>query len=370
MIPVPASAFPDRVSLLGIVDIVIRALLLLGLGLIFTSARSYFERTADLNPAVLQPLGNHAYGVQISRVLSNPCGWELLCPMSGDTNDVPFRSDLRLFENGTQLGPAHATHADIAAQGGGRYSHWNDYLIFSTSDGSDPRENKRHYTIGDQPRFGRLVGLCLIGFAALLAFRQRRGVEYGLAEVRVAGRSLQAAGGNLRSLRYASWLPLGAVVPVAMTTAGLFSIAYIAAQADPDRGFYGPGVSVDTLIIKAQRERARQLRAPEVALVGDSSCLMGIDASLLGSELKRSVESLCSLASLGPRGYAALVEMMMAHGATPDRLIIVFHPVQFRRDPSWDSWLEMLKAGPPPPVGLEWTLDYARRKWLDRAFYQ
>src|SRR3954471_21827356 len=30
----------------------------------------------------------------------------------------------------------------------------------------------------------------------------------------------------------------------------------------------------------------------------------------------------------------------------------------------------MLKAGPPPPVGLEWTLDYARRKWLDRAFYR
>src|SRR3954453_17328225 len=224
MIPVPASAFPDRVSLLGIVDIVIRALLLLGLGLIFTSARSYFERTADLNPAVLQPLGNHAYGVQISRVLSNPCGWGLLCPMSGDTIDVPFRSGLRLFENGTQLGPAHATHADIAAQGGGRYSHWNDYLIFSATDGSDPRENKRHYTCGDQPLLGRLVGVFLVGFAALLAIRQRRGVEYGLAEVRIAVRGLQAAGGSLRSLRYASRLTLRALLPVAMTTAGLFAL--------------------------------------------------------------------------------------------------------------------------------------------------
>src|SRR3954454_20041703 len=198
--------------------------------------------------------------------------------MSGDTNDVPFRSDLRLFENGTQLGPAHATHADIAAQGGGSYSHWNDYLIFSASDGSDPRENKRHYTVGDQPRLGRLVVVCLIGFAALLAIRQRRGVEYGLAEVRIAVRGLQAAGGSLRSLRYASRLTLRALLPVAMTTAGLFAIAYLAAQADPDRGFYGPGVSVETLIVKAQRERAEQLPAPEVALVGDSSCLMGIDA--------------------------------------------------------------------------------------------
>jgi hypothetical protein len=56
-------------------------------------------------------------------------------------------SNLELSENGRLLGPAHTPHADIRSQGGGRFSHWNDSLYFSTSDGTDPRLNGRAYVV-------------------------------------------------------------------------------------------------------------------------------------------------------------------------------------------------------------------------------
>jgi len=63
----------------------------------------------------------------------------------GDTNEAQSRSSLVVFEDDKPLGPAHAPHIDIREVGGGRYSHWHDFLYFSTTDGSDPRINGRHY---------------------------------------------------------------------------------------------------------------------------------------------------------------------------------------------------------------------------------
>jgi hypothetical protein len=58
----------------------------------------------------------------------------------------PGRCRLLLFEDGHPLGPSHAPHARIAAEGGGQYSRWGRYVYFSTPDGSDPRGNGRAYT--------------------------------------------------------------------------------------------------------------------------------------------------------------------------------------------------------------------------------
>jgi len=55
------------------------------------------------------------------------------------------RSPLRLFENGHALGPSHELHFRIRRDGGGGYSHWQDRLLFSTSDNSSPNENGRTY---------------------------------------------------------------------------------------------------------------------------------------------------------------------------------------------------------------------------------
>jgi SAM-dependent methyltransferase len=56
-------------------------------------------------------------------------------------------SPILIFENKVQLGLPHAFHVDIANLGDGRFSHWGQDLLFSSSDNSDPRYNGRTYEI-------------------------------------------------------------------------------------------------------------------------------------------------------------------------------------------------------------------------------
>lgn len=71
-----------------------------------------------------------------------------LAPLpEGLLSDRDSASALRLFEDGRELGPAHASHSDIRQLGAGRYSHWGNQLYFSTSDNSDPRTNGRRYSV-------------------------------------------------------------------------------------------------------------------------------------------------------------------------------------------------------------------------------
>ncbi|MTJ92701.1 MAG: hypothetical protein F8N36_07540 [Desulfovibrio sp.] len=88
---------------------------------------------------------NNAYISPLSRYIywRNPV-WTL---ENGDSESSPQESNLLLFENGTQLGPAHSTHSDIRSKGTGAYSHWGGALYFSSSDNTDPRANGRTYTI-------------------------------------------------------------------------------------------------------------------------------------------------------------------------------------------------------------------------------
>jgi hypothetical protein len=65
-----------------------------------------------------------------------------------DEPGAPERSPIIIYEDGKPLGPAHTRHADIAALGHGRLSHWGQLVIFSTSDNSDPRSNGREYWAG------------------------------------------------------------------------------------------------------------------------------------------------------------------------------------------------------------------------------
>lgn len=88
--------------------------------------------------------------LKVGDAIADGQSWQLRLPLSiapGDDIGDPRRSPLRLFEDGTELGPAHAVHADIRGLGGGRFSHWNRTLLFSTPDGSDPRRNGRAYAV-------------------------------------------------------------------------------------------------------------------------------------------------------------------------------------------------------------------------------
>ena len=64
-----------------------------------------------------------------------------------DCPENPLQSVVFLYENGVNVGPGHSSHLDIIARGQGRYSHWGDGIIFSTSDHSDPNTNGRTYSI-------------------------------------------------------------------------------------------------------------------------------------------------------------------------------------------------------------------------------
>lgn len=65
----------------------------------------------------------------------------------GDSPEHPCHSRLLLLENSVPLGHGHALHRDIQDLGKGRYSHWKQHLLFSTSDNSDPNDNGRRYEI-------------------------------------------------------------------------------------------------------------------------------------------------------------------------------------------------------------------------------
>ena len=72
-------------------------------------------------------------------------------------SDRDSTSSLRLFEDGRELGPAHAAHDSIRTLGSGRFSHWGDNLYFSASDNSNPQTNGRAYTVREERRHSRIV---------------------------------------------------------------------------------------------------------------------------------------------------------------------------------------------------------------------
>lgn len=98
-------------------------------------------RTIELAPSAITPERGFAY------VGSLPAHGGALYSLAGDTNEHPRGSSLLLLENGRPLGPPHGQHQDIRETGRGRYSHWGDLLLFSTSDNSDPRSNARVYSV-------------------------------------------------------------------------------------------------------------------------------------------------------------------------------------------------------------------------------
>jgi 2-polyprenyl-3-methyl-5-hydroxy-6-metoxy-1,4-benzoquinol methylase len=80
----------------------------------------------------------------------NGMAWQVRLPELSDTADdmdAPYRSRLVLLENGRPLWLRHTMHEEIRTRGGGTYSHWQDRVIFSTTDNSDPNANQRVYQI-------------------------------------------------------------------------------------------------------------------------------------------------------------------------------------------------------------------------------
>lgn len=80
-----------------------------------------------------------------------------------DTMDDPFRSPIRVLEDGKPLPWPHAPHSEIRSCGGGRYSHWGSTVRFSTSDNSNPLTNGRRYELVGGKAAVTLVGTLRTG---------------------------------------------------------------------------------------------------------------------------------------------------------------------------------------------------------------
>lgn len=98
-----------------------------------------------------------------------------------DGIDGSSASQLILFEGEKLLGPAHSSHADVRHLGAGRLSHWGTALWFSSSDGTDPRTNGRHYVaegkLSVRPVW-TLAGTVMFGAALLsIAVQALRGLN-------------------------------------------------------------------------------------------------------------------------------------------------------------------------------------------------
>ena len=57
------------------------------------------------------------------------------------------RSPVFLFEDDEQLPYPHSIHEHIRKIGAGRFSHWDIWIYFATSDNSNPNTNKRRYRV-------------------------------------------------------------------------------------------------------------------------------------------------------------------------------------------------------------------------------
>ena len=171
------------------------------LGLLFLMAPTYVE---SVRPDGITPDSGHNFIAVYRDSSSFPfvSRW--------DTPSSPSGSDAVVLEDGHPLGPAHSQHAEIRAEGAGRFSFWSGALYFSSSDNSDPRTNGRAYAVrhGTQPNpwlvWSVLIldGLALIGFyGTVLAFLRRRVVWIAAtATLLLAGRLAAAAAGLMPPL--------------------------------------------------------------------------------------------------------------------------------------------------------------------------
>jgi hypothetical protein len=112
----------------------------------YTVMRSEGRQTCRKSTIVLTAPFKRELGHCWTLMLSNLPQAEMLADLA-DGPSASSRSPAWLHEDGVPLGPAHALHTAIRDTGAGLFSHWQDTLYFSTSDGSDPNHNGRRYEI-------------------------------------------------------------------------------------------------------------------------------------------------------------------------------------------------------------------------------
>lgn len=124
------------------------------------------RRTIPVEPELIQPGSGLAYSFKA------PSSWGPFLVRS-DTVEAPDRSFLMVLLDGRPIGRPHVLHEEIVRLGGGAFSHWQDYVLFSMPDGSDPRASGSRlsvrYALQATALFGWLfsLGCAWLGLRAL-----------------------------------------------------------------------------------------------------------------------------------------------------------------------------------------------------------
>jgi hypothetical protein len=95
-----------------------------------------------------------------------------LITSGGGSASSPNRSAVTVLLNGSLAGPPRAQHEHIEKSGGGLYSHWGDYLIFSlppsVANSSDVVLSGKFIPRVDENVLGTAIAVAVIGVLSLL----------------------------------------------------------------------------------------------------------------------------------------------------------------------------------------------------------
>lgn len=178
--------------------------------------------------------------------------------------------------------------------------------------------------------------------------------------------------GALRACAILAW----SLLPIAACLCALLFGAYQVYRLQPTRVELANSNqnSIDFVIVHRQLARVAAAERASVAFFGDSSCFMGVDPPVLATLLRRPVEAYCTLAYIGPAGYASSIRRLISGPAQPDIIVLMIHPTQFRREPSWESWPAFVENWTPQPALTQKFpiagLDYIRLDVLGRSLFK
>ncbi|MBN2507657.1 MAG: hypothetical protein JXQ71_13275 [Verrucomicrobia bacterium] len=119
-----------------------------------------------------------------------------------------------------------------------------------------------------------------------------------------------------------------------------------------------PTLDVDRTLLLHQVEAASTRQDATVLLLGDSSCLTGVDAAALGARIGERVLNLATLSYLDLEAHALLLRDYLAHNPRPLRaVVLLMHPEALRRPGPEDYHARLLdslrqRTEPTPAGGL------------------
>jgi hypothetical protein len=112
----------------------------------------YFDASSDTNCAAGASCCPNGQAIDLSPPLSYLEGYAYRVSIPqlsdfGDTDERATHSPTVVCEGDHRMGPGHAPFLEIVQKGAGRFSHYNDIVVFSSSDNTDPNSNGRRYKI-------------------------------------------------------------------------------------------------------------------------------------------------------------------------------------------------------------------------------